>query len=211
MTASARVPLVGARAGRPGRGLLAPLAVLALAVLALAALGGCGTAAKPAASPASPGASSGYPSYLPTDTLHYHGDTVLTGTVQRPALTSQGDGVRVKTSRWSVLITVAGPQVPGQGLLYQAATTTCTWVVTMSGATAPVPISTSDFTSIDGAGYVYRPALVPGQPRPPAVLRPGQRVSFEIRAVEAVGEGLMRWAPDGQHIVAKWDFVAEND
>ena len=211
MTAPVRVPLVGARAGRPDRRRLAPLAVLALAVLALAALGGCGTAARPAASPASPGASSGYPSYLPKDTLHYHSDTVLTGTVQRPALTSQGDGVRAKTSRWSVLITVTGPQVPGQGLPYQAATTTCTWVVTMSGATAPVPISTSDFTSIDGAGYVYRPALVPGQPRPPAVLRPGQKASFEIRAVEAVGEGLMRWAPDGQHIVAKWDFVAEND
>ena len=44
-----------------------------------------------------------------------------------------------------------------------------------------------------------------------AMLRPGQKASFELRAVEAVGEGLMRWTPDGQHIVAKWDFVAEND
>ena len=52
---------------------------------------------------------------------------------------------------------------------------------------------------------------MPGQPKPPAALRPGQKVSFELRAVEAVGEGLMRWAPDGQHIVAKWDFVVEND
>jgi len=204
MTAAARVPLVGARAGRR---LLVPLALLLALLLAL---GGCGTAARPAASSAGP-AASGYPTYLPKDTLNYHSDTAATGTVQRPAVTSQGDGVRAKTSRWSVLITVTGPQVPGQGLPYQAATTTCTWVVTMSGATAPVPISTSDFTSIDGAGHVYRPALVPGQPRPPATLRPGQKVSFELRAVEAVGEGLMRWAPDGQHIVAKWDFVVEND
>ena len=126
-------------------------------------------------------------------------------------MTSQGDGVRATTSRWSVLVTVTGPQVPGEGLPYQAPATTCTWVVTMSEATAPVPISTADFTSIDGDGHVYRPAFVPGQPKPPAALRPGQKVTFELRAVEAVGEGLMRWAPDGQHIVAKWDFVVEND
>ena len=136
---------------------------------------------------------------------------MLTGTAQRPALTNQGDGVQVKTSRWSALVTVRGPQVPGEGLPYRASATTCTWVVTISGATGPVPISAGDFTSIDVGNHVYRPALVPGQPKPPAVLRPGQRVSFELRAVEAVGEGLMRWAPDGRDIVAKWDFVVEND
>jgi len=108
-------------------------------------------------------------------------------------------------------VTVTGPQVPGEGLPYQAAATTCTWVVTMSGATAPVPISTSDFTSIDDENHVYRPVFVPGQPQPPKVLRPGQKVSFELRVVEATGEGLMRWAPDGRNIVAKWDFVVEND
>ena len=142
--------------------------------------------------------------------LNYHSDTVLTGTAQRPALTNQGDGAEVKTSRWSVLATVSGPQVPGEGLPYQASSTTCTWVVTLSGATGPVPISTSDFTSID-EDQVYRPVFVPGQPKPPTVLRPGQKVSFELRAVEAVGEGLMRWAPDGRDIVANWDFVVEND
>ena len=182
-----------------------PLALLLAAPLALAAAGRRPPAASPAAT------SGGYPSYLPKDTLNYHSDTVLTGTAQRPALTNQGDGVEVKTSRWSVLATVSGPQVPGEGLPYQASSATCTWMVTMSGATGPVPISTSDFTSIDGEDQVYRPAFVPGQPKPPTVLRPGQKVSFELRAVEAVGEGLMRWAPDGRNIVAKWDFVVEND
>jgi hypothetical protein len=163
----------------------------------------------PAVSPAA--TFGGYPTYLPKDTLNYHSDTALTGTAQRPALTNQGDGVEVKPSRWSVPATVSGPQVPGAGLPYQASATTCTWVVTMSGATAPVPISTSGFTSIDDEDQVYRPVLVPGQPKPPAVLRPGRQVSFKLRAVEAVGEGLMRWAPDGRNIVAKWDFVVEND
>jgi hypothetical protein len=80
-----------------------------------------------------------------------------------------------------------------------------------AGRSAKSVVSTSDFTSIDGEDQVYRPVLVPGQPKPPTVLGPGQKVSFELRAVEAVGEGLMRWAPDGRNIVAKWDFVVEND
>jgi hypothetical protein len=185
----------------------APLAALLLA------LAGCSAAS--ASSPASPTAGAnhfgGYPTYLPSSTLNYHSDTVLTGTVQRPALTSQGDGVEVRTPRWSVLVTVTGPQVPGEGLPYVDPATTCTWVVTMSGATGPVPVSAADFTSIDQENNVYRPYLVPGQPEPPPVLRPGQKISFELRAVQPTGEGLMRWAPDGRNIVAKWDFVVEND
>ena len=117
----------------------------------------------------------------------------------------------VRTPRWSVRVTVTGPQVPGEGLPYQAPATTCTWVVTMSGATGPVPVSASDFTSIDDLGHVYRPVFVAGQQVPPKILRPGKTVRFELRAAEAVGEGLMRWAPDGRNIVAKWDFVVEND
>jgi hypothetical protein len=31
------------------------------------------------------------------------------------------------------------------------------------------------------------------------------------RAHELVGEGMMQWAPDHQHIVANWDYTVEND
>jgi hypothetical protein len=188
-------------------GRLAALVALALVLLALA---GCGsTPHHTAANNANH--FGGYPSFLPRNTLNYHSDTVLTGTVERPALTSQGDGVEVKTSAWSVLITVTGPQVPGEGLPYQAPSTTCTWVVTMSDATGSVPISLADFSSIDDLDRVYWPKFVAGQPQPPKILRPGMKVSFELRVAEATGEGLMRWAPDGNNIVAKWDFVVEND
>ena len=192
----------GSRGGGPAR------ARRALPALLLIALAGCSSAATGSARPVQAG---GYPSYLPSSTLHNHSDAVLTGTAQQPALTNQGDSVEVKTAQWKVLVTVSGPQVPGEGLPYQATTTTCTWVITMSGATGPVPLSVSDFTSIDESDHVYLPAFVPGQPKPPAVLRPGQKISFELRAVQATGEGLMRWAPDGHNIVAKWDFVVEND
>jgi hypothetical protein len=194
---------------------LAPRAGLVAATLAVAAtsagLAGCGTSARPHPAAARATSLGSYPSFLPKDTLNQGTDDRLTGTVQRPALTSEGDAVKVKTSTFSVLATVSGPQVPGEGLPFQASADTCTWTVTMSGATGPVPIRTADFTAIDDQGHVYRPAFVKGQPTPPAELKPGQKVTFELRAVEATGEGLMRWAPDGTHIVAKWDFVVEND
>ena len=194
---------------------LARRAGLVAATLAVAAtsagLAGCATSTPvhPAAARATPLGS--YPSFLPKDTLNQGTDSRLTGTVQRPALTNEGDVVKVKTATFSVLATVSGPQVPGEGLPFQANADTCTWTVTLSGATGTVPIKTTDFTAIDDQGNVYKPAFVPGQPRPPAELKPGQKVRFELRAVEATGEGLMRWAPDGTHIVAKWDFVVEND
>jgi hypothetical protein len=184
-------------------------ATLVVAVTA-AGLAGCASAhPHQAAARATPLGS--YPSFLPKDTLHQGTDSVLTGTAQRPALTSQGDAVRVKTAHWSVLITVTGPQVPGEGLPFQASADTCTWTVTMSGATGTVPVTAADFSAIDQQGHLYKPVFVKGRPTPPAELKPGQKLTFKLRAVEATGEGLMRWAPDGTHIVAKWDFVVEND
>ncbi|HML00476.1 MAG TPA: hypothetical protein VK428_09825, partial [Acidimicrobiales bacterium] len=59
-------------------------------------------------------------------------------------------------------------------------------------------------------GTVVQPYLVPGQ-HMPSLLTTGQKASFQIRAVMPVGEGLMRWAPDGNDIVAKWDYQVEND
>jgi hypothetical protein len=203
----------GARPAGAGRALVAGLA------LALGGVAGCSAGQGSTASGAKPAAShssnlntyGGYASYLPKSTLHQQNDMRLTGTATQPALTSEGDGVQVRTPQWSVLMTVSGPEVPGEGLPYQTPETTCTWTVTMSAATGLVPVSAKDFTSIDHLGAVYRPAFVKGQPVPPKFLRPGQRISFELRAVQVVGEGLMRWAPNGHNIVAKWDFEVEND
>jgi hypothetical protein len=149
------------------------------------------------------------PSFLPTSSLRP--DSTLTGTVARPALTSEGDAVRTRLGHGSVLITVSGPVVPGEGLPYQATADTATWTVTMSDATGTVPVSTKAFSAVDLLGKTYHLALVPGQPRPPATLRPGRQVSFELRVVMPVGEGMMRWAPLRHGLLATWDFVVEND
>jgi hypothetical protein len=149
-----------------------------------------------------PGATTG--DRLPTD-------QVLTGTFTRPALTVEGLPVKAVGPGWTADITVSGPTVPGEGLPYQAPSTTCTWTVTISHATASIPLSLTDFNSIDHLGHIYAMAAVPSGPTVPTRVGPGQTVTFQIRAYELVGEGVMRWAPDRQHIVGEWDFEVEND
>jgi hypothetical protein len=152
-----------------------------------------------------------FPSFLPAKTLSANDDRVLTGTAAKPALTVEGEGVEVEAPGWSVRVVVSGPVVPGEGLPYQPPDTTCTWTVTMSDATGQVPISLADFNSIDHLGQIYHLTFVQGQPTPPSTLTPGRKISFGLRAYEAVGEGLMRWAPVDQKIVAMWDYEVEND
>lgn len=195
------------RAHPPGPGRPRPRLKRALAVLMIGAsvLAGCGAAPKSSAS------LSGYPSFLPKRTLHPDVDATLVGTMSRPALTVEGLAVQVKTAHWSVLVTVSGPVVPGEGLPYQPDATTCTWTVTMRNATAGVPVSVADFHSVDHLGSVFLMGLVPGEKPPPPVLRPGQDVTFRLRAYELVGEGMMQWAPDHKHVVAYWDYTVEND
>jgi hypothetical protein len=199
-------PLAQARPALPGR-------AWAVALL-LAALAGCSAGSHATHLTAAQRQAShygGYASYLPKSTINPHDDGTLTGTSKRPALASQGEAVKVELPKWTVLLIVSGPQVPGEGLPFQTPATTCTWTVTMSGASKPVPISAADFTSIDHLGAVYRPHFVPGQRKPPAVLQPGQKVTFELRAVQVVGEGIMLWSPDGHAAAASWDFEVEND
>jgi hypothetical protein len=193
------------RIGGPGLVLAAAFAV------ATTLLVGCGTSAShPVTRSSSVSDSYGsLPTFLPSTTIEP--DSVLTGSTTHPALTTEGDSVRVQLADGVVLATVDGPVVPGEGLPYQTPATTCTWTVTLTGATRTLPIDLADFTSIDHLGAVYHATLVPGQPAPPAQLQPGQTTTFELRAVMPTGEGLMRWAPSGQQIVASWDFEVEND
>ncbi|MET3803372.1 hypothetical protein ABIB25_000356 [Nakamurella sp. UYEF19] len=151
------------------------------------------------------------PTFLPVASIQP--DSVLTGTTESPALTVQGDAVQVRLDGGStVQATVSGPDVPGEGLPYETPSTTCTFTVTLTGATgAPTAIAVADFTTVDHLGTVYHPAVVPGSPAPPRTIAPGQAVSFQLRTVMITGEGLMRWAPGHPRIVASWDFVVEND
>jgi hypothetical protein len=176
---------------------------IAAGVLALATLlAGCGSSSSAARSYGA------LPSFLPTDAIAP--DSILTGSAASPALTVEGDSVKVEVDDASAIALVTGPVVPGEGLPFQAAATTCTWTVTLSGATAKIPIAVSDFSALDHLGVVYQVTAVPGSAGPPADLGPGQTATFELRTVMPSGEGLMRWAPAGEQVAA-WDFEVEND
>jgi hypothetical protein len=45
----------------------------------------------------------------------------------------------------------------------------------------------------------------------PRSVSTGQQVTFQLRGVVPIGEDLLRWAPNGNNIVAKWDNQVEND
>lgn len=138
-------------------------------------------------------------------------DAVLKGSIARPALTTEGDAVDVSVGTSTVRATVVGPEVPGQGLPHQSATTTGTWSVTLTGGRVAFPFSPAEFSVVDHLGSVYYPSVLAGQPSLPVALEPGQTISFQLRAVMRVGEGLLRWSPGGRGIVAQWDFIAETD
>ena len=125
-------------------------------------------------------------------------------------MTTQGDTVHVILDDASVQMQVSGPDVPGEGLPEVTPATTCTWTVTITGATSTIPLHIADFTTADHLGGIYHLTAGPNLPTPPATIVPGQRVTFALRGVMPTGEGLMRWAPAGI-TVASWDFVVEND
>jgi hypothetical protein len=161
---------------------------------------------------AKPGLNTADPrSWLPKQQLDHPVDQTVVGTVAHPALTVEGEDVEVRTPGFSALAVVNGPVVPGEGLPFQQRFTTCTWTISLTHVTGTVPISVADFDSIDHTQTVYKPTLVPGQPALPTTLHAGEKLSFKIRSAMPVGEGLLRWAPDGQNIVAKWDYQVEND
>ena len=135
----------------------------------------------------------------------------MVGTVSKPALQIEGLPDRRHTRAFHVRVTVSGPIVPGEGLPNQPQATTCTWTVIMKDASADVPVSINDFHSVDHLGAVFLMGLVPGEHAVPSVLHPGQSITFQLRAYELVGEGMMQWAPDHRHVVADWDYTVEND
>ena len=156
--------------------------------------------------PAQQLASQPLPSWIPSPTT----GRKATGSVQRPALSYQGVEVRVDLDRGnSVTMNVHGPTAPA-GTKVGAEAADLTWTVTVSDATGTVPLSVRQFNVQDEAGKYHWVQPVKGSPMP-AKISKDQKVTFKIHTVASAGEGMVRWAPDGKHVVALWDYIAELD
>jgi hypothetical protein len=137
-------------------------------------------------------------------------DHVVLGTYTSPALTVAGDEVRVEAPTFSALAEVTGPLVPGEGMSYQPRYVTGTWTVRVWDVKGTVPLGAADFDTVDHLGTQYHLAPPVGATVPASVAT-GHDATFELRGVVPVGETLVRWAPNGHNVIAKWDNIVEND
>jgi hypothetical protein len=45
----------------------------------------------------------------------------------------------------------------------------------------------------------------------PTSVSTSQQATFQLRAVVPTGESLVRWAPNGYNVIAKWDNQVEDE
>ena len=67
-----------------------------------------------------------------------------------------------------------------------------------------------DGSAVGQAGEYHWAQPVKGSTIPTKIDK-GQKVTFKIHTIASSGEGMVRWAPDGKHVVALWDYIAELD
>jgi hypothetical protein len=138
---------------------------------------------------------------------------VVTATPNHPWLAVQGDTVRVELPNARVLATVVGPAVPEEGKVPVPKTTPCTFTVTLTFASAPIPIRPRQFAAIDeqGAIHTLKVQSLDGGP-PPSQVTPGATVGLKMSTVLPTGGGRLVWAPlEGSRPPVQWDFDVEID
>jgi hypothetical protein len=138
---------------------------------------------------------------------------VVTATTTHPWLAVQGDTVRVQLPKARLLATVVGPAVPEEGNVPVPETSPCTFTVTLTSASAPIPIRPIQFAAIDERGTIHtlKVQSVDGGP-PPSQVTPGTTVRLKMYAVLPTGEGRLIWTPlKGGRPPVQWDFDVEID
>ena len=85
-------------------------------------------------------------------------------------------------------------------------------VIRRAGAAAGIGVRRVPNGAVSTGGkYVYNDDQETPNTQYAALNYGDSEITFEVRGYEAVGEGIMRWAPVHQKIVAMWDYEVEND
>jgi hypothetical protein len=145
------------------------------------------------------------PSFLPTPTAN----GIAHGSADSPALSYQGSPVIVQLATGRVTVNVVGPALPPDTKL-NADQVACTFTITLGGSDTAVPIAASQFDVLDHIGGVHALALVASTTAPTQV-DPHRTVTLKLAATLPSGEGLVRYHPTAEVVVAAWDYVAETD
>ena len=119
-----------------------------------------------------------------------------------PVLAVQGDTVAVDLPGRRLRATAIGPAVP-RALAANAARTTApaSFTVTVTGGSRATVNRLGAFTIVDELGHVHHPRV--------AVVRHARTTTVTVRDVLPVGNGQLRWLPDGRHGLVAWDFDLE--
>jgi len=142
----------------------------------------------------------------------------LRSSFSHPVLTIQGDGLSISlpgvpgVPGARLLVTAVGPAVPEIGRTPVPPTSPVTFTVTFTHVTSPVSLRRSAWVLVDENHRIHHPRVtaIGGGPLP-ARLLPGQTVSIKLHSVLPTGDGGLEWRPDGERVIAGWDFNVEID
>ena len=73
--------------------------------------------------------------------------------------------------------------------------------MTVTGGSRATVIRPAAFTIVDELGHVHHPRVT--------VVRHAGTTTVTARDVLPVGNGQLRWPPDGRHALVAWDFDLE--
>ncbi len=124
----------------------------------------------------------------------------LRATARHPVLAVQGDTVAVDVGGRPVRATAIGPTVPDAVAGATRTAAPATFTVTLAGGRRA--ISARAFTIVDELGAVHCNARL-------TVVRHARTTTVTVRDVLPVGNGQLRWAPDGRQATVAWDFDLE--
>ena len=184
------------------------IAAAAAAAMVAALLGAL--VAWPATSAPPTGRYGQLPSWLPKAKIPV--GRIVNASAVHPWLAIQGDAVSVHLARARVLVTAVGSAVPNEGQFPVPKTTPCTFTVTLTAASGPIPLNPRAFTIVDQLGRLHHPQVsTTGGGPPPISVLPGQTVSLTVNEILPTGDGRLRWAPDEEAPIVSWDFNVEVD